>query len=602
MVARKTGPLSRAELMELWRSVTDPEYHRPLFDNPDGNLAAVEQAAEQYAAVSSQIDANTQAMYILPWSGQTAPPASGGGFARTTLTLTRTAHFELPLVFMAGELLVQHRLDDYGPEGAVDVTTNRLYAVEQTVVLGVGESGPIDLDVVAVKDGPGYNQAAPGTLRTILQPGVNFNNTNATVENQPGRAHRVICTIFSDVAVPSHIGQYLLFTAGSNVGQYRRIVGIEDADPDYPHGGVFNVAAELILAVTVVVGSFTIGEQVTQAVTGATGEFLALSNSKLVLVRSSGTFSGTDPVTGEFGASATVVAKEQSETLVAEVATAGWRVVSWTEVLGVSITNEEFPTGGVCAMLDELGNERGLPRSENESDEEYRRRISVPADVVTPAAVIRAANKILEPYDESACLREVGQPLFQGAFYDGDPNQAPFAFDLDLFEMTLSGGGFIPGEPVRSVGVDGSVTTGQAQFDYVAPTTAQVFRGVVKVKGPAFAVGQTLEGDVSGASATILTVGPGLGVLPQHRFNTYLSLYEFRGFFIVGVPPLVLDDFGFFYDVGSNSAYDTNVVDNFYDGVATAKNTLYSRLWAAVNAVRPAGVPFDLYLEDVGCI
>jgi hypothetical protein len=632
--------------MELWRSVTDREYNKPLLEKPDSNIEVIEQAAEQFAVVSRQVDGNTQGMFILPWSGQTGPPASGVRFARTILTGTRTGHFEVPLFFTPGEILVQHRLNDYGEHGPQDVTTNRLYIVEEPAAFGVGEAGPIEIRVVAVNPGPGYNRPEPETLRTILQPGVGFNNLAATVENGSGSTNRVIATIFPDVPITKHVGQYLLFTLGANTGQYRRIVGIENPNPTLPHGGVFNLAAELILTITGLVGTFAPGERISQPASGAEGQFISLYGGRLVILRTNGTFNGVDPIQGELGATATVTGKEQNETLVPEVSSAGWRIMRWFEDLTVSVTNETFPTGGECGFLDELGNERGLPRFTGESDDEYRRRIAVPADVVSPGAVIRAGNKVLEPLGEEVCLREVGRPLLPGMFYDGAPNQLPFAYDLDLVEMAMLGGnlfdseyaaffdagdngffdnpapffntnfyslnslspgfplvgsspGFIPGELVSTVNTDGVITTGIAQFDYVVGTTQQVFRGVVRVRGPGFAPGQVLRGHVSGFEQTIVTVGPGL--LPQHRFYVYLSLREFRGFFLVGVPRVLLQDFGMFYDLAPNNAFDTNVLLNFYDGTALGSNSVYARIYEAVDNVRPAGVPFDLYIEELGC-
>lgn len=601
MIAIKTGPLTREELMTLWQSVTDSEYHKPLLEKDDSNVEIIEQMAEQFSRVSQSVDVNTQGMFILPWSGQTAPPASGESNARVTLQLTRTSNFDVALFLQPGEVIIQHRLNDYSADGPVETTTNRLYTVETGTALGPGQAGPIDLPVIALRPGAGYNFPTPDTLRTILQPGVGFNNFGATVVNGTGSTNRVIATTFPDVPITEHIGQYLLFTAGANAGQYRRIVGIENPDPSVPHGGVFNLAAEVIFSVSGTTGTFTVGERVSQPASGAYGQFISLYNGQLVLLKNAGTFTATDPLVGELGGTATPTSKRQVEDLVPETSGASWRVVSWGVDLGVGITNLEQPTGGRCGFLDELGNERGLPRLPGEDDDAYRQRIAQPADVVTPGAVIRAGNSVVEPFGEEVCLREVGRPLFQGMFYDGGPNQAPFAFDLDLVEMTVAdGSGFIPGEAVSSVDVNGIITAGNAQHGYTLNSDARPFRGVVNTRGPGFQPGRVLRGHVSGWTQVMSMVGPGL--LPHHRFNTYLNLRQFRGYFIVGVPRIVGQDFGIFYDAGPDNAYDTNVVGNFYDGRELGTGSLYSRVWNAVNGVRPAGVPFDLYLETIGCI
>lgn len=604
-MAIKQGPLTFDELMLVWRSVTDRSYNQPLLEKDNSLIEIVEQMATQFERASVSIDRNTQAMFILPWSGQTNPPSAGAAKATVSLTATRTLLFEVPITFTKGEVIVEHRLDDYGIDGPVDVTTNRRYVVSQQVTFGPGEAGPLQLPVEAEREGPGYNEPTPGTLETILQPGSTFNNTGATVENGSGKTNRLVCTIFPDVPIPRHIGQYLIFTAGANVGQIRRVTGIENPDPAIPHGGVFNLAAEVILAVSNVVGTFSVDEEITQTTSGAVGEFVALSNGKMIVIKKSGTFDGANSIAGVFGATADVDALEQPADLVPEVGTASWTMMRWIEDLGVSVTNVDQPTGGLCGFLDELGAERNIPRQVGEGDSQYRKRVGVPADVVSPAAVERAGNTILEPFDESVCLREVGRPLFPGMFFDGAPNQEPFAYDLDFVEINVtSPTGYIPGERLLSTGTDGVITYGVAQFGYNLPGNppVKVFEGVTRVRGPGFEVGQTLVGEVSKHSATILTVDGGL--LPEHRFFTYLNLREFRAFFLVGVPRSVIDDFGIFYDDTSkgDNAYDATTIDNFYDGAAIGTNSIYSQIYNAIDKVRAGGVRFDLYIEEFGCI
>lgn len=656
MVDIKRGALSRDELMALWQSVTDEEFARPMLEQAedpeaveDGVLAiaAYEQAAEQLAAVSSAIERNTQAMFILPHSQQTDDPAAGAQYARTYLNITRDALFEVPLVFRAGDIVFEHLAADYSKDGTIEVSTGRVYVLETSGVLGAGNPGPLQLNVVAANPGYGYNRPLEGTIKRIVQPGVGFVNGGASVQNNPGTSNRIIASSFPDVPITDHIGQYLQITGGANAGRVLRIIGIENPDPAVPHGGVFNVAAEALLFVNSLTGSFSYGDRIIQPLSGAEGQFLGIYGQRMLVLRTKGVFTGTDPIESEFGATAAVLRKEVSELLIEENYACSWRVADWNLDLHVSVTNPFSPAGGVAGYLDELGNERGLPRLANEDDEAYRLRVSVPADVVTPGAVLRTGNAILEPYDESICLREVGRPTFAGMFFDGAPNNAPFAYDLDLVEMTMVGGnqpnslfaffdagpagffdsptpytllnffsttspvsglgtgnapeGFIPGERVSSVDANGIITTGIAQFDYAAAgSVAQVFRGVVRVRGPGFQVGRLLRGHVSGWQQEMQTVGP--GVRPEHRWNVWLSLREFRGFFVVGVPRLALQDFGIFFDNGPHNAFDTNVVNNAFDGAALGTNSLYARLYHAIDGVRPAGIPFDLYIEDVGCV
>ncbi len=603
MVDVKKGPLTRDELLTLWQSVTDREYNRPLLEQPESQIAAVEQAAEQFATVSGQVDRNTQAMFILPWSGQTAPPASGPAHARTVLQLQRGGAFDVALVFRAGDLLVEHHELDYGREGPVDVTTGRLFLVEETAVLCPGNPGPVDLPVVAINPGAGYNHCLPNTLTRLAQPGAGFNNAGATVQNGGGQTNRIFTAITPDVPIAQHVGQYLYLNGGANAGRYLRIIGVEP--PTDAHGGVFNVAAEALLNDSGVTGGFVYGERITQPLSGAEVIFLGAFGNKFLVLRRFGTLT-LDPIQGDNGGTASIVSKEWSEQLIPEVETCSWQVVRWHEELSITLLNPNSPSGGVAGTLDEIGAERNLPRQFGELDEAYRQRISVPADVVSPAAVLRKSNAILVEIGESACLREVGRPLFPGLFFDAD-DEAPFAFDLDLVPMTIGGvNNLRPGELVFAVDADGRHTTGIAHFDQPSapagsPLPARVFAGVARVSGPGFAPGQTLVGKQFGSMNPILSVGAGLQ--PHHRFNVLLNLREFRGFFMVGVPRVYLDDYGTFYDAPIDSnAYDAVDIDNFYDGAALGTLSMYARLYNTINATRPAGVPFDLYIEELSCI
>ena len=600
MVAKKTGALSRDELMQLWESVVSPEYAEPLKRNE--SIEFIEQMAEQFALVSSIVDRNTQSMFLNGWSGQSADPASGESYATVDLTLTRNSLFELPIVFTQDVLEVEHVLNDYGENGPIEVSTGRFFKVRTTTVLMPGQRGPITLSAIASKPGAGYNLPTEGTLNRFYQPGVGFNNSGASVVNGESTENSLITSVFPDVPITEHIGRYIKFIAGANNGRYARILGVERATVE--HGGVFKLAAETLLAVGNPTGTFISNENVYQDNSAATGVFLGLSNNRILILRKSGVF-GPWKIHGETSnASITPSAgafKLQSETLNAETGTAGWVVVDWKD-LGISITNEAQPSGGKSGMLDALGSERALPRFYNENDETYRARISRPADVVSPAAVIRAANRVLSEYEDSACLREVGYPKFKGLFFDGAPNQDPFAFGLDLVPITISTfSSYIDGEVVSAVNSQGVITSGIIQYEYVSGTINRLLKGISRVTGPGFEPMQTLIGSVSGEIGTIATVGG--NVRAEHRFFVNLDIYESRGFFIVGVPRISDETYIMAYDVGENGAFDTNKLSNFFDGSQIGGNTtVYARVWNAIDKVRPAGVPFDLYIEEVGCV
>jgi hypothetical protein len=64
--------------------------------------------------------------------------------------------------------------------------------------------------------------------------------------------------------------------------------------------------------------------------------------------------------------------------------------------------------GGKDGTLDLIGAGRGIARASGESDVAYRVRIRSVADTLTPAAMLRLANRALEPYGVTATYLEAG--------------------------------------------------------------------------------------------------------------------------------------------------------------------------------------------------
>lgn len=99
---------------------------------------------------------------------------------------------------------------------------------------------------------------------------------------------------------------------------------------------------------------------------------------------------------------------------------------------------------------------------------------------------------------------------------------------------------------------------------------------------------------------------------PEDRFKLLLDFTEFRAFFMVGVPPVIDNTFGFPYDGSSSdivpfaNPYDTTTTDlfpvvNAYDGSTLLAASLYKAIFDMVDAKRAAGVGFVLYQETIGC-
>ena len=600
----KTGPLTPAELEQLWLSVVDPSYSGPIVEGGEGSgLEAIRQAFAQYERLSVAVDTTTQEMFILPWSGQSNEPAGNARRAQVTLTVTRTSDFARELTFQRGLVFAEEETTDMARNGPEVVHTGRRYRVLAQRTLGPGEAGPLLLPCEATLFGHGFDNPAIGTIRALVEPGAGFANLAGTVVLGADDApHQLLVANQPDVVIPEHIGQYLRFNVGANLGQMRRVVGYQGPNPPV-HGGVALLAPTGIFRVPVVGGPpFQIGEQVEQLPSGARGRFVHLVGDRIIIDRTFGTFVVGQVVAGlSSGAAALIDAIDQDPNLVAETGTAGWDVLGWTN-LGVAATNTTSPTGGRLGMLDELGAERRINRASGEDDESYRRRVATVADVVSPGAILRRANRVYAPYGGSACLREVGLPLLRGLMLDGDPGSLnpdiAYASDLDFVSFpgfNFIAGAFFPGEKVQQNN-GGVIAEGRAILEYpaVAPGTplpAGSFTGVVGVRGT-FVPNVVVTGLTSGATAEPSAVIGGLQ--ERDRFKLLLDYLEFRAFFLVSVPKTSLGEFGLAYDVGATSAYDASPFLVFYDGLPATTATLQRSVWQAVNEGRAGGVGFDL--------
>jgi hypothetical protein len=197
-------------------------------------------------------------------------------------------------------------------------------------------------------------------------------------------------------------------------------------------------------------------------------------------------------------------------------------------------------SGGRTPCLDGLGQDLLVPRFEGESDDRYRLRIIQKPDTVSPAAIERGLDLLLNALGLHACLREVGTERLPGIFYDAgssaDSPQVPannYAYDMDF------------------------------------------------------------------------------STRPADRFKVWLDAASFRGFFLVGLPPVPdLADFGMAYDGAvtdvfpQQNAYDTTSLTQpnvAYDGFSTLNTSLYMAIYDMINEKRAAGVGFELYLETIGC-
>lgn len=426
--------LSRDDFMALWKSVVDPEYSRPFLENPDSGIEVYGLAAETFARLCEAIEVNLQSFYVKPWSGQTAPPASGPARATVTLTVSRESAFRIPIVLEASRITYEEELWDAGEDGGTLHGTQRRYVSLATQVMLPGETS-ITFTAESEREGAGYNIPDIGSITRINEVATGLTGDGASVV--PGVASHVLVFGVGDQIPPAAVGQYLQFFAGANEGTVWRVINyLSPNGTTYPNGAV-TLAATGLLEVTAVTGAFQPGELVEQAGTGAAGLFRAVGNGWFVYENVNPIPFGTGAIAGIVsGATANVTAVTTSPFPTAEVGVAAWQLFGWGAFgIGLAVTNPVRPTGGATAMLDHAGYERGIGRSPGESDDLYRERIVQLPDTVSPNAIKRAMNRVLAPYGIEGCLREPGElETFQGLFYDTPNLSGPYAYAYDLPE------------------------------------------------------------------------------------------------------------------------------------------------------------------------
>lgn len=646
MPAYVQSPLTIAQFEAVWQSVVDPGFGQGFSNAGEGNgYEAYTQGMAQLARVSSAISTTMGAMYILPWSGQVAPPASGAQQATVQLTFSRTLRLQEPLVLGAGTVWY----DEVEPEPAVGqgttVNTGRRFTLQQDLVFLPGQSGPLTASAIAERPGYGYNNPQPGSINLVEQPGTQYANSGATLSVvNPTFSKSALQTITlasanqAEVFLPQHVGQYVTLSSVSTPTAYRVTSYVAPASGN---GGSVNVENDLSFSGTTFSGTFAAGEILTVASGGTPVAYLTMRaaqqvGSSMVVVGilrvanvSSAIVAGYTVTGQSSGATFTIAVPLGDPTPAVSYApgASSWRILDWVLDFGLSVTNAAQPSGGTSPMLDELGYERKLPRNSGEPDSVYRQRVAVPADTVSPNAVKRMLNRTLTKGDGlSWCFREVGTPLLPGFFYDHD------AFDYDAIVVvgTVTGT-FVDGERAWQTLSNGQVAQGHALVSSAVPSTPfvpgqagttgipgpSVFYGVANINpqpGGAFVAGLPIVGKNSGASSAATGVGSnpmtfaaGLDAGPTTN-RVFLDYLRFRAYFRVEVQPSDFGEFGFFWGgaasgVGGGFDYwDDAPFLTFYDGWAETAATAYLNAYHAVDAIRAAGVFFEVGLMTGPCV
>jgi hypothetical protein len=655
MSIAKSGPLTIADLTAVWQGAVDSSYSSAFIAAGEGKgFEAYTQGFAQYARVSTAIDVTTQACYVLPWSGQTNPPAGGAQLATVTLTFTRTNRSNVAVRLGAGLVYYDEQEPDWSPTPPNEVLTGLRFTLQNDLVLMPGDSGPVTATAVAEFPGYGYNNPQPGSIQVFDQVGGNFYNTGASVVVSFG-TYSLIASNEMDMFIPQHVGQYVLFTSGANAGVIARMVSFVPPNASLSVGSsVVLEAMAVIQTTTSITTPYTVGEVLTikngPAPIGTakfvqTTAYAGFSRIAMVILPAQvqPTLTVGYTLTGQVtGTVTTITAVNEQTQLVAETNTAAWRVLGWgtSTDLGLVVTNVLQPTGGVYPMLDGIGADKNLPRLPNETDAQYAKRISTIADVVTPNAIKRALNKTLGAIPW--CLREVGQALLPGFFYDlpenGLPGTQATADYYDIDAVTVVGGAglsrFFNGERVIQV-QNGVVVRGRALVMFTPPTTLYVpgqaavwnsagtlvvsqtgvpfsyaFVGVAGIQSGSLGTftivaGLPIVGQVSAATLAPMAVQGELN--PTNRWKVYLDYLRFRAYFIVGVPNLDYGDFGFFWGAGNGSYglqnfYDLPVgFNDFYDGSPVGAEATREQVYSNIDTIRAGGVFWEMVIADTPC-
>jgi hypothetical protein len=644
------NPLSIEDFEAVWATVVDPGYAQGFTNAGEGaGYEAYTQGMAQLARVSSAINTTMEAMYILPWSGQTAEPASGPNAATVMLTISRTGRLQEPLRLGAGLVF----FDEIEPEWAVDqgttIDTGRSYTLVEDLIFLPGQTGPFTVEAVASQPGYGYNNPQPGSISFVEQPGAGYANSGASIVTNPPpfvpssvQVVQLVVANIAEVVLPQHIGQYVTIPNATYQNAFRA-TAYSPPPASGANGGALTLENAIVFQGSTHSGTFAPNEILTVK-SGATPEtYLTFVYGEVIggeyvlyTIQRSSTL-GSNPVQPGF----TVSGQSSGATLtVGQVlgdppssppspGAVEWRVLSWTQDWGLAVTNAEQPAGGTSAMLDELGYERGIRRASQEADSTYRQRVAVPADTVSPNAVKRMLNRTLTKGEGLAwCFREVGTALLPGLFYgptelDGvSPTDDAWDYDCVLVTGSVTGQ-FVDGEQVYQILASGQVAQGHALTRQALPSTpfvsgqagttgtttepSLVGIGNINVQqGGAFVTGLPVVGKTSGATVTPTALTGGLQVID--RYKVWLDYLRFRAYFLVDVQPSAAGDFGFFWGgAGSGNGSPYDFWDDapflcFYDGYAVEAARAYLAAYAGVDSVRAAGVYFEFDLMTGPCV
>ena len=151
-----SAPLTKEQLLDLWRRIMPPEYSIPIEEEAGGQGFDIPAAfAAIFAAASEGAGQSMQALYLRAHALQTRPPSSGAVKATGTVEIARRYSTAGAITLGAGTRL---RAEQPGTRG--QVVGLPVFELVDDLTLADGVAGPVVANVRAVFEGTTGNVPA----------------------------------------------------------------------------------------------------------------------------------------------------------------------------------------------------------------------------------------------------------------------------------------------------------------------------------------------------------------------------------------------------------------------------------------------------------
>lgn len=576
-----SAPPSKADLLNVWRRVVSSDYRHAIESDPH-SLRVFEALAQQFADLAARIHRTHQAGFMLPSAYQTDEPSSSFRRAEFTAQVNRSFGLHEARTIVAGAMVLEDRI--YRPPTAggvgVPVFGGRVYRNRDTVELGVGESAVED--VVFEAENPGFG----ANLGHLLDTATGFLEEGRLVLRDQSRDRANIGASISAVDLTNGI---VTLTDSGRPDVFERL----------------DVGLYLRLNQTAVLAN-----------QGLTLRILGFEQPLIESPANSGLFPNV--IFCEIPAGVVPVVELGSVT---------WALLDWDDH-GFSLSDVGVPLGGRDDELFLLGDGRGVYQQQDETDDAFRQRVARLPDVITPAAIRRQMNRVLQPFNYRGLAVDLQN--FNGLFWDedfldyytaGDPlfvhgsarvvstsnvvlPVTPVAVDgitIANGDVLLLAGQTSPDENGAYINTAGALARDPA-WGFGSGTTALYFLTAIE-EGVTFAgtVWKVDAGDAIGVdnlAISQLTVDD--FPQPELEINVptklLLSIQEAYGWGFIYLPFIGEGEFGFGYDDGPlvllspgvflGSAWD----EAFFDGYPVQGYQAYASIFATLNPIKLGGV------------